>query len=106
MATHQMLELNHLHVLQRCVELLNSVRDVSTRGQLVCCRATLLLADTACIRGTPYATIIATTPSSNDADSAATMKAEQMVEIFQGLITNIKAQVCMTVNVNNIKYYA
>lgn len=72
-------------LIQRCVELLNSLPELSHRAQLISSKATLVLADTTCIRGINH------TPSYD-----GTSMGEQMAEVFAGLVKTIKIQVSRT----------
>lgn len=76
--------------MQRCVELLNSLPELSHRGQLLSSKATLVLADTTCIRGTNH------TPSDgmNHTPSHGST-GQQLVKVFAGLINTIKKQVLL-----------
>ena len=68
--------------MQRCVEILNSLPELSHKAQMISSKATLVLADTTCIRGIDH------TPSNDDMDMG-----EQIAEVFAGLIKTMKKQV-------------
>lgn len=61
---------------------MNSLPELSHKAQMICSKATLVLADTTCIPG------IGQTPSNDTGDVG-----EQMAEIFTGLIKTLKKQV-------------
>jgi hypothetical protein len=66
-------------LFQRCVELLNTLPELSHKAEMICSKATLVLADTTCIHGIDH--------------TASCGQAEQMAEVFDGLIKTMKMQV-------------
>jgi hypothetical protein len=66
-------------LFQHCVELLNTLPELSHKAEMICSKATLVLADTTCIHGIDH--------------TASCGQAEQMAEVFDGLIKTMKMQV-------------